>query len=146
MNPTRAIGIVGSRHAVSEEQVCEFIDAMLELSWSANDERLVEIVSGGASGVDTIAATYARRHGYLLREFRPSDENGTFSQRCYKRNAKIADYVEYLGALPCEHSTGTLITVRLFNAKKPEHPCVPHLIACGLGVKYLRQLPLPADR
>ena len=81
-------------------------------------DQTIEIVSGGAAGVDTIAADYARSHGYLLTEFRPDAESGTFSQRCFKRDLKIAMRVGLMLALPCEHSKGTWITVRLFNERQ----------------------------
>jgi hypothetical protein len=141
MTSVVSIAIVGSRHAVSVEHVTALIDAFL-LDFAG---QRIEIVSGGASGVDQIAADYARRNGHALVQYRPDAETGTFSQRAFKRNTKIATRACHMLALPCEHSTGTYVTVRLFNAKSGPKAAV-HVIPCGLRDKRItRSAPLGAQ-
>lgn len=53
------VAIVGSRSAVSVDIA------------SALESRPSEIISGGAVGVDTLAAEYARANGIKLSEYRP---------------------------------------------------------------------------
>ena len=91
---------------------------------------VTEIVSGGAKGIDTLAAVYAREHGIPLTEFLP-DYPRYGRGAPLKRNAQIADYAD--GALVFWDgvSRGTMHTVELFQKQgKPvtlirvEHPQV----------------------
>lgn len=135
------IAIVGSHHAVNREQVISLIDAFL-MDFAGQE---IEIVSGGAAEVDTFAEEYALEHGHAFVGFRPDAETGTFSQRCFKRDLKIAQRASYVLALPCEHSKGTWITVRLFNERGTGQRAVVHTIPCGLRDRYPRTEPRRRD-
>ena len=56
-------------------------------------ERVTEIVSGGAKGVDLAARTYAFSHGIKLTEFLPQYEKYGRSAPL-KRNLQIIDYAD----------------------------------------------------
>lgn len=123
-----SIAIIGTRHSVNPEQVRALIDAFL-MDFACQE---IEIVSGKCpTGVDQIAERYAREHGILFVGYPPDAETGTFPQRCFKRDTKIATHARHTLALPCEHSLGTYLTVRLFNAKGGPKAAV-HVIPCGL--------------
>ena len=52
-----------------------------------------EIVSGGARGIDSCAAAYARREGLKLTEFRP-DYDSFGRSAPLRRNVEIVDYAD----------------------------------------------------
>ena len=52
-----------------------------------------EIVSGGARGIDSCAAAYARRNGLKLTEFRP-DYTAFGRSAPLRRNVDIVDYAD----------------------------------------------------
>ena len=131
------VGIVGTRHGVDDEKVFAMIDAFIAAL--PPDPGPLEIVSGGGSGVDDAAERYAALRGFLFIGFRPDRETGTFGQRCFKRNKKIADRVLYLLALPCEHSKGSYITARLFNERELPERCTPVVIPCSLKQVFPRK-------
>ena len=69
-----------------------------------------EIVSGGACGVDTDAAEYARLHGLRLTEFRPDYD--TFGHAApLLRNLQIIDYCDIVLAFWDGHSRGTAFVI-----------------------------------
>ena len=70
-----------------------------------------EIVSGGAIGVDTCAATYARMHGLKLTEFLPLYEKYGRSAPIV-RNKQIVDYADEVIAFWDGVSKGTLSVIR----------------------------------
>ena len=77
---------------------------------------ITEIVSGGARGIDCIAANYAKEHGILLTEFLPD-------YACYgkvaplKRNEKIANYADEALAFWDGCSRGTEHVIRMFRQR-----------------------------
>ena len=74
-------------------------------------EGTTEIVSGGAKGVDTCAAQYARANGLKLTEFLPDYE--TYGRGApLVRNEQIVDYCDKLIAFWDGKSTGTVYTVK----------------------------------
>ena len=79
-----------------------------------------EIVSGGARGVDTCAANYARTHHIKLTEFLPAYE-------CYGRaaplirNKQIVDYSDMVLAFWDGASKGTLSVIHY--CEKTNTPC-----------------------
>ena len=77
-------------------------------------EGVTEIVSGGARGVDTIAATYAKENGITLTEFLP-DYQRYKRGAPLKRNEQIAEYADRVLAFWDGTSRGTLYTIKLFE-------------------------------
>ncbi len=75
---------------------------------------VTEIVSGGAKGIDTVAADYAREHGVPLTEFLP-DYARYRRGAPLKRNAQIADYADEVLVFWDGISQGTMHTVGLFR-------------------------------
>ena len=84
-----------------------------------------EIVSGGASGVDSCAAEYAKKNGLKLKVFLPQYE-------CYGRaapivrNKEIVDYADKILVFWNGSSRGTLSVIKY--AKKIGKPC--EIIIC----------------
>lgn len=101
------IAVVGSR---------SIIEADIEGHISNCDE----IVSGGAAGVDLLAAKYARSHGIKLTEFLPQYE-------CYGRaapivrNKQIVDYADEIVVFWDGSSKGALSVINY--AKKLGKTC-----------------------
>ena len=88
------LAVIGSRGIVVAE---------LEKYIPQNAE---EIVSGGARGVDTCAAEYARSHGKQLTEFLP--DYSRFGRGApYKRNEEIVKYADEILAFWDGKSKGT---------------------------------------
>ena len=79
-----------------------------------------EIVSGGARGVDTLAANYAKEHGIKLTVFRPDYDRFGKSAPII-RNRTIVDYSDAVIAFwdGCSHGTFFVIDY----AKKTNTPC-----------------------
>ncbi len=65
-----------------------------------------EIVSGGAKGIDTCAAEYARAHRMILTEFRPQYEKYGRAAPIL-RNRQIVDYADSVIAIWDGKSRGT---------------------------------------
>ena len=73
-----------------------------------------EIVSGGAKGVDSYAAEYARKNGIKLTEFLPEYEKYGRGAPL-KRNVKIVEYADEGLAFWDVSSKGTKYTIELFK-------------------------------
>ena len=70
-----------------------------------------EIVSGGAAGIDSLAAEYARRNGLKLTEILPQyDRYGRAAP--ILRNKRIVEYADQILAFWDGSSKGTLWGVR----------------------------------
>ena len=107
------IAIVGSRDCIIEDP-----DAYIP----ACDE----IVSGGAKGVDTCAAEFARRNGIRLTEFLPRyDLYGRAAP--IVRNRQIVDYADRILIFWNGISRGTLSVIRYAEKQKKEY----RVILCG---------------
>lgn len=77
-------------------------------------QNVTEIVSGGARGVDSAAAKYAKENGIPLTEFLP--DYARYKRAApLKRNEKIAEYADEALAFWDGTSKGTLYTVELFK-------------------------------
>ena len=72
---------------------------------------ICEIISGGARGVDTLAAEYARSHGIPFRVY-PPDYNQYGRKAPLVRDRLIADECDVLFAFWDGKSFGTAYTVR----------------------------------
>ena len=101
------IAVVGSRNIVIKD-IGEYI---------SNCE---EIVSGGAVGVDSCAAEYAKRKGLRLTVFLPQYE--LYGRAApIVRNKKIVDYADKVIAFWDGSSKGTLSVIKY--AEKAGKPC-----------------------
>ncbi len=76
--------------------------------------QVTEIVSGGAKGIDTLAAQYAKEKGLLLTEFLPNYARYKKAAPL-KRNEQIARYADAVLAFWDKRSKGTLHTISLFE-------------------------------
>ena len=83
-------------------------------------EECTEIVSGGARGVDSLAARYARLHGIALTEFLP-DYEAYGKAAPIIRNREIVNYSDKVIAFWDGESRGTLFVIDY--CKKTETPC-----------------------
>ena len=101
------IGIVGSRN-ITEINIEQYV-------FDCD-----EIVSGGAVGVDRLAAEYAQKTGIVLVEFLPQYE--LYGRAApIVRNKQIVDYADKIVAFWDEKSKGTLSVIRY--ARKVGKPC-----------------------
>lgn len=79
------------------------------------------IISGGARGIDTLAALYARKHGMKLLEFRP--DYAKFGRGAtFVRDRLIVDMADVVVALWNGTSRGTKYTIDY--AKKKYVPVI----------------------
>ena len=96
------IAIIGSR-GVKVNSIGEYLPDGVE-----------EIVSGGAKGVDSCAAEYARENKIPLVEFLP--EYSLYGKRApLNRNKKIAEYADEGIAFWDGYSRGTKYTINIFQ-------------------------------
>ena len=75
---------------------------------------ITEIVSGGAKGIDTLAATYAKENGLLLTLFLP-DYTHFGKGAPLKRNEQIAEYADEALIFWDGKSRGTAYTLSCFS-------------------------------
>ncbi len=80
----------------------------------------IEIVSGGAKGVDSCAADYARKNGITLTEILPSYEKYGRAAPII-RNKQIVDYADQVIAFWDGYSKGTLSVIKY--CEKNKTPC-----------------------
>lgn len=108
------IAIIGSRECGNinfEELLKKHMDVL------ENDT----IISGGARGIDTLAAQFARKHGIKLLEFRP--DYATYGRGAtFVRNRLMIDMSDVVFAFWNGSSRGTKYTIEY--AKKKYVPVV----------------------
>ena len=98
------IAIIGSR-SLKLDNLGDFLPA-----------NITEIVSGGAKGVDSVAAEYAKQNNIKLTEFLP--EYARYGRAApLKRNQQIAEYADEVIAFWDGSSKGTMYTVELFRKR-----------------------------
>lgn len=97
------IGIVGSRKFKSLNLVAELVEKL---------EDYVHVVSGGARGVDTVAAKIARYRGLQVTEIKPDYENNPRKLAPIIRNTQIIDMVQSVAAFWDGESKGTEDAIR----------------------------------
>ncbi|MBQ9986557.1 MAG: hypothetical protein IJP38_09690 [Oscillospiraceae bacterium] len=78
-----------------------------------------EIVSGGASGIDTCAREYAKRNGLILKEFLP-DYRRYKKGAPLKRNLQIIEYADSVVAFCDGKSKGTKFVIDACAKAKKE--------------------------
>lgn len=104
------LAVVGSR-AIND----------VDLDWILKTFEVDEIVSGGARGVDSLAASWAARHGVPTKVFLP--DYSRFGRRApLVRNEDIVAYADEVLAIWDGESRGTAYTVAAARrAGKPVH-------------------------
>ncbi len=100
--------IAGGRGIISYELVRHAINA--------SGFTITEVVSGCASGVDSLGEKWASRHDVPIRKF-PADWNTHGKEAGPIRNQQMADYAEALIAIPGPESRGTWDMVRRAKAR-----------------------------
>ena len=80
----------------------------------------IEIVSGGAIGVDRCAAEYAKANGFKLTEFLP-DYSRYGRAAPIVRNKQIVDYADILLIFWDGQSRGTLSVIRYAEKRSKPH-------------------------
>ena len=117
----RHVAIVGSRHITDYRRFALTIRPQLNPS--------DVIVSGGADGIDTLAARYARQNGHTLvehpvdlqavrrREAEGMDRIAAFAAEANLRNQLIVDQSDRMIAIACDHSKGTYDSLRRMRRK-----------------------------
>lgn len=96
--------IAGSRTIHSYKAVCQAI--------AESGFEVTEVVSGGASGVDTLGERWARGKGINIRQFLP-DWAKFGKSAAYKRNVQMGDYADGLIAIwdGASKGTGHMLTI-----------------------------------
>lgn len=103
------IAIVGSREPGN-------INFAKELEKRINIQSGDTIISGGAKGIDSLAAEYATAHGLALVEIRPNyTKNGRGAT--FIRNREIVDNADMVVAFWNGTSKGTKYTIDYANKK-----------------------------
>jgi len=102
------IAIVGSRTFNDYEFVKQMFFQVLELEGSTLDN--VEIVSGGARGVDSLAYRLAKELGIPIKVYFPNYHK--YGRKApLIRNTKIVNYADIVIAIPTPESRGTWDTI-----------------------------------
>jgi hypothetical protein len=81
------LAVIGSRSITDRDPIFDKLDEYIEIAQNKGHELI--IVSGGASGVDSIAAEFARSRGLILIDVLPAwnDRRGNFVRSAgFKRN------------------------------------------------------------
>jgi predicted Rossmann fold nucleotide-binding protein DprA/Smf involved in DNA uptake len=107
----RIVAVVGSR---SIQQCAALLERLAELE-------PVQVVSGGATGVDTLAATWARKEGVPVLELRPDYATYGPTAAPHVRNAEIVRLADLVLVVWDGCSKGTLSTLRA--ARRLGKPC-----------------------
>ena len=108
-------GIVGNRHGWDYPTIEKELNYLIEL------KKGDIVISGGASGVDTYAQEYAKKHGAEMNILYP-DPTEPIPKRYFDRNKIIAERCDMLIAFDrgSQRGSGTLNTIN--HAKKLDKP------------------------
>lgn len=116
----RRIAIVGTREPTPEQYEC--VRDLVRSLAVAPDAPNITIVSGGARGVDSIAAYYSKRLGLTTVEY-PADWATHGKAAGYSRNQTIVDDCDEVHAFPGA-GRGTWDTIA--RARKAGKPVTVH--------------------
>ena len=97
----KKIAIVGSRNFTNRDAIAEFMKTLHD----------VEIVSGGARGVDTIAEEIAKEMGLSTKIFKPDFSRGYRVSAYHERNKQIVDYADEVHIFWYEPTPGSMSTL-----------------------------------
>lgn len=102
--------IAGSRESF------EISDVFVAMEESGFKDRVTEVVSGTARGVDRLGEAWANANYIPIKKF-PADWNGHGKSAGYLRNAQMAEYADALVALWDGKSRGTKHMIDLANRR-----------------------------
>lgn len=108
--------VAGSRSIKDYEKVKKAIEEVDWLTKAKDIDKMFELVSGGADGVDKLGESYARENGIPIERFEAEwDKHGKRAGPL--RNGKMAEYADALIAVWDGESTGTdsMINLALKN-------------------------------
>jgi len=107
------LAIVGSRTFRDYKLLCESVAKM--------PEPIEEIISGGASGADSLAERYAKEHNIPMKVF-PAEWDKYGKSAGYRRNKDIINRADYVIAFWDGMSKGTKHSIDLAkSAHKPTY-------------------------
>ena len=108
--------IAGGRNFKDYVKFCEVCDKYITALMHNLKiiEEDIEIVSGAAKGVDSMAIMYARQYGYKIKEF-PADWDTHGKSAGYIRNKQMADYADALIAFWDGVSRGTANMIEVMH-------------------------------
>lgn len=113
--------IAGSREITDYNQLLVALTKAIEIGIITADSSF-EIVSGGATGVDTLARRYANEMGYVLTEMKPQYRGSNDRGAPLRRNEDMGKYSDVLVAVWDGHSSGTNHMIRYMKSLgKPVH-------------------------
>lgn len=119
--PARRVAIVGSRHITDYRTFAATVRPLLQPS--------DVIVSGGADGIDSLAARYARQNHHPLvvhpvdmtlvkqKELEGLERRAAYAHAANHRNQLIVDDSDVMLAVMCDHSRGTPDSLRRMRTK-----------------------------
>jgi predicted Rossmann fold nucleotide-binding protein DprA/Smf involved in DNA uptake len=110
----KKVAIVGSRNFTNRNVIIEFMRIMHD----------VEIVSGGAKGVDAIAEEIAKEMGLPVKIFKPDFSKGYHVSAYHERNKQIVDYADEVHIFWHQPTRGSMSTLRY--AKSSGKPYYVH--------------------
>ena len=97
----KKIAIVGSRNFTNRDAIAKFMQTL----------QGVEIVSGGAKGVDAIAEEIAKEMGLSTKIFKPDFLRGYRVSAYHERNKQIVDYADEVHIFWYEPTPGSMSTL-----------------------------------
>ena len=113
--PTFKVVVAGSRSIQDIKHVIDALDQAKKGGYIPEGARL-EIVSGGAMGVDTLARYVAEKFGFPLSEIKP-DYSRHRRGAPFKRNTEMAIYGDVLVAVWDGESRGTQHMINQMRAQ-----------------------------
>lgn len=92
----------------------------------------IEVVSGGALGIDRWAAEAAKLYGHRVREYLPDIKRYGSPRAFFERNTQIVDYLEQLDGilvafLDRESCSGSMDTIK--KAAKKDIPTIVYMFS-----------------
>ena len=96
--------VAGDRNYTNYDAVAEKLDALLS---EMSPDETIEIVSGGAKGVDSLGERYATERGLSLVKF-PADWGKLGKAAGPLRNKQMAEYADALFSIQVPTSRGTI--------------------------------------
>ena len=105
--------------------------ARATIRWLLDRHQPDVVVSGGANGIDTMAADEARKRGILVKEYLPLEPRWRGAGGFRERNLKIAHNCDRLARIVAEESTTYGSGWTRDRARECGVPCEEYTIAEG---------------